>query len=74
MDQIKLGQALDLIAGSIETGYSSVYTYAVKEFLSNSEKQQLAALIRRFSTQISGTDQPNLGPDTIHPNELPHRH
>lgn len=74
MDQQKLGQALDLIAGSIETGYSSVYTYAVKEMLSTPEKQKLATLIRRYSSEIKGIDQSPISPSNSPSSSLPTRH
>lgn len=52
MDQEKLKNSLELIAGSIDTGYSAVYTYAVKEILDTQERQQLAAVIRYTANNL----------------------
>lgn len=47
----KLKAALNLIADSAETGYTAVFTYATKEFLSRHERGQLVNLLRQISEQ-----------------------
>lgn len=51
MDQRKLNKTLDLIADSIVTGYSSVYTFAVKENLDTEERREVAELLRNFTKE-----------------------
>lgn len=40
-------QSLELIAGSIESGYSSVFTYAIKQKLNNTKRTRLVNLLRK---------------------------
>lgn len=44
-------QALELIASSVETGYSSNFSLTEKEILSRKERKELASLIRNRSNQ-----------------------
>lgn len=42
-------KSLELIADSIESGYSSLFTYAVKENLNANERQELSQFIKELS-------------------------
>ena len=50
-----LSRALDLIAGSVESGYSSVFTFAVKETLTAQERTVLASGLRILAREQSWT-------------------
>jgi hypothetical protein len=58
MEKQKLNRALQYIADGVETGYSSVITFAYKEFLNASERQELASYLRSLTyTQDTEQDQ-----------------
>lgn len=50
-----LSRALDLIAGSVESGYSSVFSFAVKETLNAQERAVLASSLRTLAREQSWT-------------------
>jgi hypothetical protein len=49
----KIARSLMYVADAIESGYSSVFTFGVKELLDNKERQELAQLIRELSASQS---------------------
>lgn len=50
-----LSRALDLIAGSVESSNSSVFTFAVKETLNAQERAVLASSLRTLAREQSRT-------------------
>lgn len=51
----KLSKSLMYIADAVETGYSAVFTFGVKELLNTKERQELASVLRDLSvSQASG--------------------
>lgn len=44
-------QALELIASSVETGYSSNFSFTVKGILNREERKELTSFIRNMSNQ-----------------------
>lgn len=47
-------KSLDLIADSIQSGYSSLFTYAVKETLTAEEREDLSKIIRNLANESKG--------------------
>lgn len=45
----KIQRSIELIADSIDSGYSALFTFAVKENLNNEERAQIAGLIRNLA-------------------------
>jgi hypothetical protein len=54
MESWKQDKVVEYIADSIETGYSSVFTFAVKEILNAKERTELANFLRSLTSS-----QPN---------------
>lgn len=57
MEQEKLNRALMYFADGVETGYSSIITFAYKEFLNASERQELAKFLRSLTNTQSQVNQ-----------------
>lgn len=49
MDQEKLKIALNYVADATDTGYSALYTFAVKEYLDAKEKGEFAQYLRNLA-------------------------
>lgn len=49
MDELKKSKSLGYIADSIESGYSALFTYGVKEILDSEERRELATLLRNLT-------------------------
>jgi len=45
----RLQKSLMYVADAIDTGYSSVFTFGVKELLNNQERAELATILRNLS-------------------------
>jgi len=45
----RISRSLMYVADAIESGYSSVFTFGVKEILNNEERKEVASLIRELS-------------------------
>lgn len=45
----RINKALEMIADSITSGYSALFTFAVKETLTESERGQVAHMIRELA-------------------------
>lgn len=52
MKRPRIQDSLLMIADSVESGYSSVFTFAVKEKLNREERQKVATLIRELAYQL----------------------
>lgn len=52
----RVNRAYDMIADSITSGYSALFTYAVKETLTESERGQVAQQIRELAKHTMPTD------------------
>lgn len=52
MDKDKLSKSLSSIADAAETGYTSLFTFAVKENLSSKERMELVNQIRHLADEI----------------------
>lgn len=46
MELNRMTKALEYIADSVESGYSALFTYGVKEVLNNEERRELANFLR----------------------------
>jgi nitroimidazol reductase NimA-like FMN-containing flavoprotein (pyridoxamine 5'-phosphate oxidase superfamily) len=55
MDSKKLSKVLNYLADGVETGYSSVITFAYKELLNAKEQQSLALFLRQAAEEIERT-------------------
>lgn len=49
MENQKFVKVLEYIADSVETGYSSVFTFAVKELLTAQERTEFAGYLRNLT-------------------------
>lgn len=49
----KYSKCFEYIADSIETGYSSIFTFAVKELLNSEERREVSLIIRNLSVSHS---------------------
>jgi hypothetical protein len=49
----KYEKVLKYVADSVETGYTSVFTFAVKELLTSQERQEFASFLRNLSASQS---------------------
>lgn len=58
MDAEKLSKALNYIADATDTGYSAIFTFAVKEILDTKEKGELALYLRNLANEVKPS--PNL--------------
>lgn len=52
----RVNRAYDMIADSITSGYSALFTYAVKETLTESERGQVAQQIRELAKHTMPID------------------
>lgn len=50
MDETKLNRSLENIADSIDSGYSALFTFTVKEYLSVEEKAELSQKLRKLAS------------------------
>lgn len=53
MVQEKFGRVLNYVADSVETGYSAVFTFAVKEILNAQERREFASFLRDLTASQS---------------------
>lgn len=49
MEQDKLKKTLNLIADAVESGYSSVFTFATRENLDRTERGELSEILRHLA-------------------------
>lgn len=49
---MKYQKSIDMIADSIESGYTALFTFAIKEDLDSKEKRLLAQTLRNLAPQI----------------------
>lgn len=49
MELNRMTKALEYIADSVESGYSALFTYGVKEVLNNEERRELANFLRNLT-------------------------
>lgn len=53
----KLSKSLEYIADSAETGYSALFTFAVKEILSTEERRTLSSVLRNLANDSELLDR-----------------
>jgi hypothetical protein len=56
LEPVKLQRVLDYVADSVETGYSSVFTFAVKEILNSKERGEFAEFLRNLTHSKNPSD------------------
>lgn len=60
-----LNKAIELIADSIETGYSSLFTFVYREYLSREEKNELVTVLRDLANSTASQDTVMTSPSSL---------